>query len=126
MTINAKQFFKTFKRGGRVWVLYVGLLATFVVPSVQAALPTPVAPSTGAPAGNWLNLILGYIKDGGLVLGLAIAVIAFLWIAYITIAKFNEARAGKAEWAEVGLTGVVAAAVMVFISYLLTEASTTI
>ncbi len=126
MTINAKQFFKIFTSCSRAWMLHIGLLATFIVPRAQAALPTPVAPSTGAPAGNWLNLIQGYIKDGGLVLGLAIAVIAFLWIAYITIAKFNEARAGKAEWAEVGLTGVVAAAVMVFISYLLTEASTTI
>lgn len=93
---------------------------------VEAALPTPAAPSTGAPAGNWLNLIKGYSKDAGLVLGLVIATAAFLWIAWITIAKFNEARNGRAEWGEVGLTAVVAAGVMVFISYLLTEASTTI
>jgi integrating conjugative element membrane protein (TIGR03745 family) len=92
----------------------------------QAALPTPTAPSTGAPAGNWLNLIKGYAKDAGLVLGLVIATAAFLWIAWITIAKFNEARNGRAEWGEVGLTGIIAAGVMVFISYLLTEASTTI
>ena len=100
------------------------LLAAGSIPIARAALPTPIAPSTAA--GNWLELIKGYIKDGGLVLGLAIAVIAFLWISYITISKFNEARMGKAEWGEVGLTGVVAAGVMVFISYLLTEASTTI
>jgi len=29
-----------------------------------AALPTPVAPSTGPAAGNWLDLIKGYIKEG--------------------------------------------------------------
>lgn len=92
----------------------------------QAALPTPTAPSTGAPAGNWLNLIKGYSKDAGLVLGLVIATAAFLWISWITVAKFNEARNGRAEWGEVGLTAVIAAGVMVFISYLLTEASTTI
>lgn len=91
-----------------------------------AALPTPVAPSLGQPKGDWLTLIKGYIKDGGLVLGLAIAVVAFLWIAWITISKFNEARAGKAEWGEVGLTAVMAAGVMIFISFLLTEASTVI
>ena len=91
-----------------------------------AALPTPVAPSLGEPKGDWLTLIKGYIKDGGLVLGLAIAVVAFLWIAWITISKFNEARAGKAEWGEVGLTAVMAAGVMIFISFLLTEASTVI
>jgi len=94
------------------------MIASF---KVQAKLPTPVAPSTGAPKGNWLNLIKGYAKDAGLVIGLVLAVVAFLWIAWITIAKFNEARRGQAEWGEVGLTAIVAAGVMVFISYLLTE-----
>jgi len=92
----------------------------------QAALPTPVAPSNGQPQGNWLQLIKGYSKDAGLVIGLVLATVAFLWIAWITIAKFNEARAGRAEWGEVGLTAIVAAGVMVFISYLLTEAANTI
>lgn len=91
-----------------------------------AALPTPVAPSTSPAAGNWLALIQGYAKDAGLVIGLIIAVAAFLWIAWITIAKFNEARQGKAEWGEVGLVGVVAAGVMIFISFLLTEAASVI
>jgi len=89
----------------------------------QAALPTPVAPSTGLRAGDWIALIRGYIKDGGLVLGLAIAVMGFLWIAYLAFAKFNEARQGKAEWAEVGVLGIVGAIVLIFASYLLTEAS---
>ena len=93
---------------------------------LQAALPTPVAPSNAPTAGNWLELIKGYSKDAGLVIGLLLAVVAFLWIAWITISKFNEARTGRAEWGEVGLTAVVAAGVMVFISYLLTEASNVI
>ena len=54
---------------------------------------------------------------------LAIAVLGFLWIAYLAFAKFNEARQGKAEWAEVGVLGVVGAIVLIFASYLLTEAS---
>lgn len=89
----------------------------------QAALPTPVAPSTSPAAGDWIALIKGYIKDGGIVLGLAIAVMGFLWIAYLAFAKFNEARQGKAEWAEVGVLGIVGAIVLIFASYLLTEAS---
>ena len=88
-----------------------------------ADLPTPVAPSTAPPAGDWIGLIEGYIKDGGLVLGLAIAVLGFLWIAYLGFAKFNEARQGKAEWAEVGVLGIVGAIVLIFASYLLTEAA---
>jgi len=100
-----------------------GLLAISTGQSVWAALPTPVAPSTAPAAGNWIALIEGYIKDGGLVLGLAIAVLGFLWIAYLGFAKFNEARQGKAEWAEVGVLGIVGAIVMIFASYLLTEAA---
>lgn len=101
----------------------VGLLVLFGYQSVWAALPTPVPPSTAPAAGDWVGLIQGYIKDGGLVLGLAIAVLGFLWIAYLGFAKFNEARQGKAEWAEVGVLGIVGAVVLIFASYLLTEAA---
>ena len=101
----------------------VGLLAMSITQSVWAALPTPIAPSPAPAAGDWIALISGYIKDGGLVLGLAIAVLGFLWIAYLGFAKFNEARQGKAEWAEVGVLGIVGAIVLIFASYLLTEAA---
>ena len=101
----------------------VGLFGMAAVQSLCAALPTPVAPSTAPAAGDWIALIKGYIKDGGLVLGLAIAVLGFLWIAYLGFAKFNEARQGKAEWAEVGVLGIVGAIVLIFASYLLTEAA---
>jgi integrating conjugative element membrane protein (TIGR03745 family) len=89
----------------------------------RADLPTPVEPSTAPADGDWIGLIEGYIKDGGIVLGLAIAVLGFLWIAYLAFAKFNEARQGKAEWAEVGVLGIVGAIVLIFASYLLTEAA---
>lgn len=106
------------------WIVTaVGLLTMSAVQSVWAALPTPVPPSTAPAAGDWIALISGYIKDGGLVLGLAIAVLGFLWIAYLGFSKFNEARQGKAEWAEVGVLGIVGAIVLIFASYLLTEAA---
>jgi len=98
-------------------------MAVFFPLSLWAALPTPVAPSTSPAAGDWIGLIRGYIKDGGLVLGLALAVMGFLWVAYLGFAKFNEARQGKAEWAEVGVLGIVGAVVLIFASYLLTEAA---
>lgn len=108
-------------------LFYVACLWSVVgLRQALAALPTPVPPSTSPAAGNWLALIEGYIKDGGLVLGLAIAVIAFLWVSYVAIAKFNDARTGRAEWAEVGLTGVVAAGVLVFIGFLINEAANVI
>lgn len=105
---------------GHGFAAVAGLLGTRVV---QADLPTPVEPSTGPADGDWIGLIEGYIKDGGIVLGLAIAVLGFLWIAYLAFAKFNEARQGRAEWAEVGVLGIVGAIVLIFASYLLTEAA---
>ena len=51
------------------------------------------------------------------------ATVGFVWVSYIGFAKFNEARQGKAEWAEVGVLGIVGAVVLIFASYLLTEAA---
>ena len=106
--------------GRRTTLLVLGCLG---LGTASADLPTPVAPSTAPDDGDWIGLIEGYIRDGGIVLGLAIAVLGFLWIAYLAFAKFNEARQGKAEWAEVGVLGIVGAIVMIFASYLLTEAA---
>jgi len=111
------------KKTGKRIATAMGLFAISAGQSVWAALPTPVAPSTAPAAGDWIALISGDIKDGGLVLGLAMAVLGFLWIAYLGFAKFNEARQGKAEWAEVGVLGIVGAIVLIFASYLLTEAA---
>lgn len=113
-------------QSGRQLMALVATALLLAGQTVEAALPVAVAPSNAPAAGNWLELIKGYAKDAGLVIGLILAVVAFLWIAWIAIAKFNEARAGRAEWGEVGLTAVVASGVMIFISYLLTEASNVI
>ncbi|HFD11716.1 MAG TPA: TIGR03745 family integrating conjugative element membrane protein [Crenotrichaceae bacterium] len=102
------------------------LTCMLTIDNALAVLPTPVPPSTGAPNGNWLDLMKGYVKDAGLVIGLLIAVVVFLWMSWILIAKFNEARRGQADWGEVGVVAVVGVGVMIFISYILTEASNVI
>lgn len=90
-------------------------------------LPAPVDPTIGgAPGGNWLQLIRGYIGDGAVILGLAIATIGLLWIAYTGVAKFNECRIGKAEWSELGVLGIVGAVVLLFMMFLLNQAATVI
>lgn len=86
-------------------------------------LPTQTPPSTSPTSGDWIGLIEGYIKDGATLMGLAISTIGFLWVSYIGFAKFNEARQGRAEWAEVGVFAIVGAVVLIFASYLLTEAA---
>lgn len=100
-------------------------LITELIQQIQwlAALPTQVEPSTKPASGDWLGLVSGYIKDGAAILGLAVATVGFIWVAYIGFAKFNDARNGRAEWAEVGVFAVVGAMILIFASYLLTEAS---
>lgn len=95
----------------------------------QVALPNLTQPLSGLStpgSGYWLDIVKYYSKDVGLVLGFVFAMVAFLWIAWITMTQFNEARNGRAEWSEVGLTAVIAACVMAFIAYLLNEAASTI
>ncbi len=104
-----------------------GLLVGVAMNPAQAALPVQTPPTTvPAAAGDWLNLILGYIADAGKVLGLAVAVFAFLYVAWSGFAKFNEARRGRAEWGEVVVLGVVGAALLLLAGFLLTEAANTI
>lgn len=111
------------QRRTTLWVVAVGSLMN----PVGAALPVQTPPTTvSAAAGDWLNLILGYIADAGKVLGLAVAVFAFLYVAWSGFAKFNEARRGRAEWGEVVVLGVVGAALLLLAGFLLTEAANTI
>lgn len=114
-----RSMFTTLYRRGLAMV--AGL---FAGGAAHAQLPTPVDPTIGgAPGGNWMQLIRGYIGDGAVVLGLAIATVGLLWIAYTGVAKFNECRTGRAEWSELGVLGIVGAAVLLFMMFLLNEAA---
>jgi hypothetical protein len=66
----------------------------FVSLSAQAQFPTPVNPTSGAPNGNYLAL--------------AISGAGFLWVGWILLSKFNEARSSNdPDWGFVGLTAVI-------------------
>lgn len=90
---------------------------------VYAGLPTAVEPSTGDADGNILELLKGYIKDGSALVGLAISIVGFLWLSWIALADINQARQGRKEWGEVGVTVIGGAAVFLFVSYLLAQAA---
>ncbi len=89
-----------------------------------ADLPTVITPSISAE-DDWLETLKGYMKDGAVALGLVLSTIAFIWIAWTALAKFNEARRGRGdtEWGELGMLGIVGAALLLFITYLLTESA---
>ncbi len=101
------------------WVVMLILLG--VNQQVFAALGGGVGGGTEA-----IDKLTEFIKAAGVLLILLITVTGFIWVGYSALAKFNEARKGNAEWAEVGLLAVVSVGVLVFLGYLLDKASTII
>lgn len=87
-----------------------------------AKLPV-VEPIGHKHADNWLYVIKLYMQQSGRVIGLALSMLSFIWIAYAALAKFNQCRLGKAEWAELGVLVITGAAVLVFLTLLLTTSS---
>jgi integrating conjugative element membrane protein (TIGR03745 family) len=101
-------------------------VALFVMGTANVAyadLPTIPAPGEGDASDNWIETAKGYFSQGATFIGLALSTCLFVWAAHATFAKFHDARAGKAEWADVGLVGGVAAALLVFSGFLLNRAA---
>ncbi|MBI4356575.1 MAG: TIGR03745 family integrating conjugative element membrane protein [Gammaproteobacteria bacterium] len=100
--------------------IFVGIWLLFgIVPAVFAELPTwQVAQKNGA----WLSLIVIYVKEAGLTLGLILSVLCFAWTAYAALSKFDECRKNKAEWAELGILVVVGCGMLMFVTLLLQAA----
>lgn len=91
--------------------------------SAQAQLPQPVDPSNGAPNGNYLAFMEGWTGDAVDYIALAISGAGFLWIGWILLSKFNEARSSNdPDWGSVGLTAVIAGVLLAIVSFFLNEA----
>ena len=90
--------------------------------SVHAALPTAYGGATAPTNGNWFDLIKNYIDEGGELIGLGLTILAFIVAAYFVLAKVGEARKGKAEWAEVGVTAGIGAAAVILIGFFADQA----
>ena len=100
-------------------LLWLGLLSI----AAQAQLPTPVNPTSGAPNGNYLAFMEGWTGDAVDYIALAISGAGFLWVGWILLSKFNEARSSNdPDWGSVGLTAVIAGALLAVVSFFLNEA----
>jgi integrating conjugative element membrane protein (TIGR03745 family) len=96
----------------------------FVSWHVNAQLPTPVNPSSGAPNGNYLAFMQGWTGDAIDYIALAISGAGFLWVGWILLSKFNEARSSNdPDWGSVGLTAVIAGVLLAIVSFFLNEAA---
>lgn len=104
--------------------LYLLSLSLFTSAQVNAQLPTPVDPSSGDSGGNYLQFMQGWTGDAIDYIALAISGAGFLWVGWILLSKFNEARSSNdPDWGSVGLTAVIAGVLLAVVSYFLNEAT---
>jgi len=108
------------KRGAACFSL---LCLWLVSLTAQAQLPQPVDPSSGAANGNYLAFMQGWSGDAIDYIALVISGAGFLWVGWILLSKFNEARSSNdPDWGSVGLTAVIAGVLLAIVSFFLNEA----
>lgn len=90
--------------------------------SAYAALPTAPAPSNNADEGNMLEWLKGLATDGITLMALLLSAAGFIWLSWIALSEINQARSGRKEWGEVGVTIIGGAIIYLFISYMLGQA----
>lgn len=95
----------------------------FAMSNVHAALPTPSSPSQTPATGDYIGLLKGYAYDIALVIGLVLGTLAFITVAKNMISTYNEIGTGRKTWGDMGMHGGMGVMLLVFVVYLLTEAS---
>ena len=94
---------------------------------VFAELPQPIDPNGQDPNGNYVEFMQGWTGLAIAYIALAISGAGFLWVAWILLSKFNEARSSnEPDWGSVGLTAVIAGVLLVIVTYFLRQAITII
>jgi len=109
------------KKLGAKAAMGMGLLLT--VTNAYAALPDTADPSNAASDGDYIGLIKGYAFDVAIVLGLVLAVVAFLAVASNMISVYNEIGTGRKTWGDMGMHGGMGVLLLVFVVYLITESA---
>ncbi len=105
---------------------------------LMAVMPTAVdsGGSGAATNGDWLALLTGYLDKGVDPIAWGIVIMTFIIVAVAVLSKFNEARRNprppvgmfaipgvKTEYAEVWLTAVVGAVILLFVIFIVTQAT---
>jgi integrating conjugative element membrane protein (TIGR03745 family) len=97
-----------------------GLIASRRV--VAQSLPDVTTPD-GADEGDFISILEALASQGLTVIIFVVGAAAFLLVGWSVIAKFNECRSGRAEWSEAAVTAGIGAVILVFSTFLLTQAN---
>lgn len=116
-----KTLSKTIKIVEKTWV-YAMCSTILWMDAAFAKLPT-VDAAGQQYASNWLAVVKYYMKQGATIIALSLCMLSFIWVAYAALAKFNECRNGRAEWADLGVLVITGAAILIVLSLLLSTAS---
>lgn len=99
------------------------LAAAFVAAPAMADLPAAVQPTGGAAAGDYMQLLRQYWKQGIAVFVLMVGSWAFIEVGGGAVAKFGEWRRGKVELSELKWFFFIGVLMLVAVIYLLTTAN---
>ncbi|KPX05013.1 TIGR03745 family integrating conjugative element membrane protein [Pseudomonas syringae] len=89
----------------------------------SAALPAMEAPSRGE-GGGLIETIKNYAYDGGIMIGLLIAVLAFLGVAWHSLTVYADVQNQRKAWKDLGAVVGIGALLVVIILWFLDKAAT--
>ncbi|WP_226507235.1 TIGR03745 family integrating conjugative element membrane protein [Pseudomonas sp. MWU16-30317] len=88
-----------------------------------AELPAMEAPSRGE-GGGLIETIKNYAYDGGIMIGLLIAVLAFLGVAWHSLTVYADVQNQRKTWKDLGSVVGIGALLVVIILWFLDKAAT--